>query len=73
MHKQRTKQLLNANIDEDRNIRQLEKQLKLNKRKSKSVPKSFAEDGLDCKYFLIKYLVKFKRKYHMWGICNIFI
>ncbi|KAJ8911638.1 hypothetical protein NQ315_005983 [Exocentrus adspersus] len=47
MSKQRKKHLLDANIEEDRSIRQLEKQLKLNKRKTKSVPKSFAEDGLD--------------------------
>ncbi|KAJ8953596.1 hypothetical protein NQ318_003020 [Aromia moschata] len=39
--------LIEANVDEDRNIRQLEKQLKLKKRKSKSIPKSFSEDGLD--------------------------
>lgn len=55
MQKQRAKQLSDANIEEDRNIKQLEKQLKLNKHKSKSksIPKSFTEDGLDCKYFLI--------------------
>ncbi|XP_018561750.1 nucleolar MIF4G domain-containing protein 1 homolog [Anoplophora glabripennis] len=47
MTKQRMKQLLDANVDEDRNIKQLEKHLKLNKRKSKSIPKSFTEDGLD--------------------------
>ncbi|KAJ8969086.1 hypothetical protein NQ317_016331 [Molorchus minor] len=46
MLKQRNKQLLEANFEEDRNIRHLEKQLKLNKRKSKSIPKSFAEDDL---------------------------
>ena len=48
MQKQRIKQLIRANKDEDKEIKKLEKQLKLNKRKSKSVPKSFAEDGLDC-------------------------
>lgn len=48
MKKQRTKMLQQANIDEDRNIKILEKQLKLNKRKTKSVAKSFASDGLDC-------------------------
>jgi nucleolar MIF4G domain-containing protein 1 len=47
MNKQRKKQLLQANLEEDRNIKQLEKQLKLNKRKSKSIPTSFATDGLD--------------------------
>lgn len=48
MHKQRRKQLKMANEVEDRNIKKLEKQLKLNKRKSKAVPQSFASDGLDC-------------------------
>ncbi|CAH1116121.1 unnamed protein product [Phaedon cochleariae] len=47
MKDQRKKQLLEANIDEDKVIRQLEKQLGLKKRKSKAVPKSFSEDGLD--------------------------
>lgn len=44
----RQKQLLEANQEEDRNIRQLAKLLKLNRRKTKSIPKSFKEDGLDC-------------------------
>ncbi|KAI4456499.1 cell cycle control protein cwf22-related [Holotrichia oblita] len=47
MQKQRSKQLLEANLEEDRNIKRLEKQLKLNKRKSKSIPKTFASEGLD--------------------------
>lgn len=46
--KQRMKQLKRANLEEDRMIKQLEKRLKLNKRKSKSTPKSFMSDGLDC-------------------------
>ncbi|XP_018316596.1 nucleolar MIF4G domain-containing protein 1 homolog isoform X2 [Mycetomoellerius zeteki] len=45
--KQRIIQLKQANLNEDKAIKQLEKQLKLNKRKSKSVPKSFVSDGLD--------------------------
>lgn len=52
MQKQRTKQMKQANEEEDRNIRHLEKQLKLHKRKSKSIPKSFASDGLDCILFI---------------------
>ncbi|KAJ4449006.1 hypothetical protein ANN_00398 [Periplaneta americana] len=48
MQKQRVKQLKRANEDEDKVIRKLEKQLKLNKKKRKSIPKSFAADGLDC-------------------------
>ncbi|KAI4494305.1 hypothetical protein M0802_008988 [Mischocyttarus mexicanus] len=35
------------NKNEDKMIKQLEKQLKLNKRKSNTVPKSFVNDGLD--------------------------
>lgn len=51
MMKQRSKQLLYANKEEDKIIRQLEKQLGLNKRKSKALPKSFVEEGLDCKLY----------------------
>ncbi|XP_044737778.1 nucleolar MIF4G domain-containing protein 1 homolog [Chrysoperla carnea] len=48
MQKQRTKQLLEANESEDKIIKKLEKQLKLNKKKSSdSITKSFAGDGLD--------------------------
>ncbi|KAK9754512.1 NUDIX domain [Popillia japonica] len=47
MQKQRSKQLIEANLEEDRNIKRLEKQLKLNKRKTKSIPKTFASEGLD--------------------------
>lgn len=49
MVKKRNKQLFEANKEEDRIIKQLEKHLGLKKRKSKALPKSFAEDGLDCK------------------------
>ena len=46
--KNRIKQLIVANRDEDKNIRKIEKQLKLNKRKNKTtIPKSFVDDGLD--------------------------
>lgn len=61
MQKQRRLQLIEANKIEERNIKQLEKQLNLNKRKSKGIPKSFIEDGLGCKlsffynFFMIKY------------------
>lgn len=44
---QRVKQLKIANDLEDKNIRKIAKQLKMHKRKSKSIPKSFLEDGLD--------------------------
>ncbi|XP_029663405.1 nucleolar MIF4G domain-containing protein 1 homolog [Formica exsecta] len=47
MKKQRMEQLKRANLEEDKMIKQLEKRLKLNKRKSKSTPKSFTSDGLD--------------------------
>lgn len=46
--KQRMVQLKQANLEEDKMIKHLEKQLKLNKRKTKSIPKSFVSDGLDC-------------------------
>ena len=45
--KQRKKQLLLANEAEEQNIKQLEKNLGLKRRKSKNMPKSFMEDGLD--------------------------
>ncbi|KAH0563951.1 hypothetical protein KQX54_008283 [Cotesia glomerata] len=45
--KQKRELLLEDQEKEDKMIRQLEKKLKLNKRKSKSVPKSFVDDGLD--------------------------
>ncbi|XP_011313367.1 nucleolar MIF4G domain-containing protein 1 isoform X2 [Fopius arisanus] len=45
--KKRKNQLLRDNEHEDRLIHQMEKKLKLNKRKSKTTPKSFTVDGLD--------------------------
>jgi nucleolar MIF4G domain-containing protein 1 len=48
MRKQRRRQLREANDEEDRVIKDLEKKLKLNRRKSKSLPKSFVSEGLDC-------------------------
>lgn len=59
-HKKKNKKhkLLNeANLEEDREIKKLEKRLKLNKRKNKTIPKSFVTDGLDCILFIL--LVKF--------------
>ncbi|XP_017771017.1 PREDICTED: nucleolar MIF4G domain-containing protein 1 homolog [Nicrophorus vespilloides] len=48
MKKNRVKQLVNANIEEERNIKMLEKQLKLKtKGKNKNVSKYFTSDGLD--------------------------
>lgn len=47
MKKRKTKQLKLDNLEEDKIIKHLEKQLKLNKRKSKSISKSFVSDGLD--------------------------
>lgn len=52
MAKQRKEQLLQANAKEDRLLNKLEKQLKLNKRKAKSIPKSFVADGLSCNMHL---------------------
>lgn len=45
--KQKRELLIEDQEKEDKMIKQLEKKLKLNKRKSKSVPKSFVDDGLD--------------------------
>lgn len=59
-HKKKNKKhkLLNeANLKEDREIKKLEKRLKLNKRKNKTIPKSFVTDGLDCILFIL--LLKF--------------
>ena len=53
MSSQRKKNLKEANCEEDRTIKKLEKQLKLNKRKGKNIPKSFAADGLDCILFIL--------------------
>ncbi|XP_039299729.1 nucleolar MIF4G domain-containing protein 1 [Nilaparvata lugens] len=47
MKKQRKIQLLEENKYEDKEIKKLEKQLKMNKRKSKTLPKCFIEEGLD--------------------------
>lgn len=58
MRKQRTEQLKRANADEDRTIKKLEKQLKLNKRKSKALPKTFASDGLDCMFLSLVWVFK---------------
>lgn len=43
----RHKQLMEANEVEDKAIKKLEKLLKLDKRKSKSLPKTFEDEGLD--------------------------
>lgn len=48
MKEQRKKSLLEANREEDKIISNLEKQLKLNRRKSKTMPASFVSSGLDC-------------------------
>lgn len=57
MRKQRKRLLKEANLEEDKVIKRLEKDLKLDKRKTKSIPKSFECDGLDCILFL--YFVHF--------------
>ncbi|XP_065341618.1 nucleolar MIF4G domain-containing protein 1 homolog [Cloeon dipterum] len=47
MEKRRIEQLREANEEEDRNIKSLEKLMKMNKRKSKKLPKAFVDEGLD--------------------------
>ena len=44
----RKEQLMDDNVKEDRMLKQLEKNLRLNKRKSKNLPQAFVNDGLDC-------------------------
>ena len=48
MRNERKRQMLEANHEEDKVIRDLEKKLKLNRRKNKSMPRSFVSEGLDC-------------------------
>lgn len=48
MKAERKRQLEEANKKEDKMIKDLEKKLKLNRRKSKALPKSFIAEGLDC-------------------------
>jgi len=47
-------------FEENREIKELEKQLHMNKRKSKSLPKKFVEEGLDCIFYfsILKYNIK---------------
>uniref|UniRef100_A0A673GMU4 Nucleolar MIF4G domain-containing protein 1 n=1 Tax=Sinocyclocheilus rhinocerous TaxID=307959 RepID=A0A673GMU4_9TELE len=48
LNESRKRALLEANIEEDKEIKRLEKRLGLNKRKNKkSIPQSFTNDGLD--------------------------
>ncbi|KAK7170262.1 hypothetical protein R3I94_000481 [Phoxinus phoxinus] len=48
LHESRKRALIEANIEEDKEIKKLEKRLGLHKRKNKkSLPQSFANDGLD--------------------------
>lgn len=49
--KSRREQMIQANEDEDKEIKRLAKHLKIDKRKT--VGKSFVEDGLDCILFII--------------------
>lgn len=56
---QKNQLLKTANLEEDKIIKKLEKQLKLNKRKKKTIPKSFAADGLD---YLLDFCLEGDRK-----------
>lgn len=58
--KQKAKLLKQDNLAEDKMIKKLEKQLKLNKRKKKTIPKSFVEDGLD---YLLNFCLEKDRKH----------
>lgn len=54
--KSRREQMLEANVDEDKEIKKLAKHLKLDKKKN--IGKSFVDDGLDCILFLNNYYFK---------------
>ncbi|XP_076675241.1 nucleolar MIF4G domain-containing protein 1 [Andrena cerasifolii] len=56
---QKNQLLKAANLEEDKIIKKLEKQLKLNKRRKKTIPKSFAADGLD---YLLDFCLEGDRK-----------
>lgn len=58
--KQKCKLLKEANLKEDKEIRKLEKKLKLTKRKKKTIPKSFVTDGLD---YLLDFCLQKNKKY----------
>ncbi len=55
MRVERIRRLREANMAENKEIRALEKKLKINRRKSKSLPKSFITEGLDCILFYSAY------------------
>ncbi|XP_076183118.1 nucleolar MIF4G domain-containing protein 1 [Ptiloglossa arizonensis] len=57
---QKNELLKEENTKENKVIKKLEKQLKLNKRKEKSIPKSFVADGLD---YLLDFCFEQDRKY----------
>ena len=48
---------LDAVKEDDHMIKQMEKNLKLNKRKSKNLPQSFVNDGLDCILFHFAHVI----------------
>lgn len=55
INEQRRKMLIEENELEERKIKRLEKQLGLNKSKSKS--RVFTDDGLDCIFFMVLFTV----------------
>ncbi|PBC25649.1 Nucleolar MIF4G domain-containing protein [Apis cerana cerana] len=57
---QKCKLLKLANLKEDKEIRKLEKKLKLTKRKKKTIPKSFVTDGLD---YILDFCLQKNKKY----------
>ena len=59
--KKRKANLKKDNLMEDKVIKSLEKKLKLNKKSTKSLPKSFMADGLDC--ILFNYIYIFNHKF----------
>ena len=45
---ERQQEKATANLYDDKVIKEMERKLKLNKRKKDTLPKAFMDDGLDC-------------------------
>ena len=72
---QRKSDLLVANQQDDKMIKQLEKQLGLKKRKSKSLPSSFVNDGLGgildiLKITFLQFVLNFSFRFYLRVLLN---
>lgn len=73
MKQRRGEQLKQANEEEDKNIKQLEKLMKMNKRKSKKLPRAFVDEGLDCILFTPNFLFFFSWFLNYGNILNVWL